>query len=136
MTLTWPTARVLADGRFELGLPKGADRPRAWAALVSVLSDGSFEVRTYPSLVVVDEPVLVPALAVLQCYYEEVIILDPEPIVAPVPAASGAGGFLDGLPPELVEKSYKALARVLHPDAGGDETAFKALGAWAEGRRR
>lgn len=36
-------------------------------------------------------------------------------------------GMLLATPQALREKAYKALARVLHPDAGGDVAAMQAL---------
>jgi len=37
---------------------------------------------------------------------------------------------MESVPPHLRKKAYYALAKVLHPDAGGDEESFKALQAW------
>ena len=118
----------------ELGLPRGPERVPAWSALLSVLVASTFEIRSYPTLVVVDESALGSAVAVLQCYYEQVSVLDPEPS-AHVAESAQQQSFLDTLSPELAERAYKALARVLHPDVGGNEEAFKALGTWAQGRR-
>lgn len=38
-------------------------------------------------------------------------------------------GVRSDSPPEVIEASYRALAKKLHPDAGGDEEAFKELRA-------
>lgn len=40
-----------------------------------------------------------------------------------------ARGMFAAIPPRLHRKTYRALAAVLHPDAGGDEACMKQLAA-------
>lgn len=48
----------------------------------------------------------------------------------PLPACFGAMGFTGSLPSEKqVRERYRALAKVTHPDAGGNEQAFAGLTA-------
>lgn len=80
----------------------------------------------------VDPAHLSVAVAVLEHYFPDVEVVAPEPTGG---GESGAALPLDGLgnlPPELAKKLYRAAARVLHPDTGGSEEAFKRLQVWAE----
>lgn len=43
------------------------------------------------------------------------------------PAADWAGSMFAAVPPRLHKRVHRALAGVLHPDAGGDQRAMQAL---------
>lgn len=45
-------------------------------------------------------------------------------------SAAEVDEVMEAVPPHLRKKAYLALAKVLHPDAGGDEEAFKRLQGW------
>jgi len=83
------------------------------------------------------EPVSIPqAVAILEAYCDRIEVLEPE-MPAPPPAGAQAAvpvalPELSGLSPELKKSAYRALAKVLHPDVGGNDTAFKELQRWWE----
>lgn len=125
------TARRLGTGEVELVLPNRPTSP--WFALQSLLGA---EGRVVGYRRVVVPPARVPAaLAILEWYFGDVRVLEPE---VPPPQLGGeirdAHGVLD-LPPELRERAFRALAKVLHPDAGGSNDAFAKLTAWREAEK-
>lgn len=129
MPKAFPTARRLSTGEVELSLP--AAPVAGWLAARTLLG-GSARVLGHRRMAVC--PDRVPAaIAVLEWYFGEVVVLAAEPLATALRPLSAGAGPLDGLPMELREKAFKALARVLHPDVGGSNEAFTKLQAWREG---
>ncbi len=132
-----PVLQVRLDGWVHVELPRDETGRYARHALRRVLSGGDME--TTPFGVRVRPTVISTLLETLEHYYEddEIKVLDPEegavPLGGDVVAADPLTA-MDGLDPALAKKAYRALASVLHPDAGGDEDAFKRLQDWKAGQ--
>ena len=133
MVVLQPTVQVRSDGRVTVILPRDETGRFAENALKTILPEGCWRLEGAGGLRVDREqlPVLVGAL---EHYYESIAVLNPEileggPVVSPLGASES---LLSGLSPELARKVYLALAKVLHPDVGGDEGAFKALQVWKD----
>lgn len=58
------------------------------------------------------------------------------PRAAPVASQPWAKALFDALPSALHDRAYRALAKVLHPDTGGDAEMMKALNAERDRRSR
>ena len=79
---------------------------------------------------------LTTLIAALEHYYVEIDLLSPEGQEEGETEKDAEGEtFLTGLDPDLTEKVYKALVRVLHPDVGGSHEAFVRLQGWADRNR-
>ena len=135
--MKFPTLQVAADGRVRVELPRDGTGSFAKHALFNVLPPHTWarDGRQY----VVDADCLEALVASLEHYYTNIRLLEPEDAEAgtvddPPPSPDGEvddpWDGLSDLPPELAKKAYKALARVLHPDADGDSDAFVRLQDW------
>lgn len=124
-----------ADGTVEIRFPVDrAHRPVQHA--LRALLPGAALASVGDVSVVVMGVVLERAVAILEAYCDRIEVLEPE--VPPSPPTGGGGEGdsvlpeLSGLSPELRKSAYRALAKVFHPDAGGNDAAFKQLQEWWE----
>ena len=127
------TARRLGTGEVEVALPDGPKGAPAALALRALL--GELAVTVGRRRFVVPFERAEAALAIVEWYFGEVAILEPEPPKAdvpptPAPPLAVIGDPLSVLTGELRERAFRALAKVLHPDAGGSDDAFTRLVAW------
>lgn len=134
MSRAVPAVRVLANGDLSVDLPRGA--ALLWNALMAALPLGSFREARAPTHLVVSKDELQITVMTLQHYFDEVDVLPPEEAEDPEPVFVEGHAFLDALPPHLIDRVYKSLAKALHPDAGGNTEAFVGLQKWAESRGR
>ena len=126
------TARRLGTGEVEVALPDGARGAPAALALRALLGESAVTVGRRRCVVPFERAEA--ALAIVEWYFGEVAILEPEApkVDAPAPVSPPAviGDPLSVLSGDLRERAFRALAKVLHPDAGGSDDAFTRLVAW------
>ena len=135
-----PTVRVLADGNLAVGIPSGSTGNLARRALVEVLPADSWSALGRRSRggsggdMRVHVDFMTEVVAVLEHYYDYLIVLEPESTqVASEPGSETATSILEGLTPEQAKAVYRALGQVLHPDKPtGTNEAFQRLRQWAE----
>lgn len=118
-----------------MGLPDDECGRVTRRALLGLLPEEALRLGRIQGLLAVHPSQAKSAIAVLQHFYDQIDVLAPEAVGGVLQALGNAGpGPLDGLTPELVERAYRALARVLHPDVGGSTEAFVRLQRWKDGQ--
>lgn len=80
----------------------------------------------------VDEPYVDQALGILRNVFSTVHIVDERVPKAGASAGRGESAFtalhlLPTAPKELIDAAYRCLARLYHPDAGGDTSKMQAI---------
>jgi hypothetical protein len=78
----------------------------------------------------VQRPYIDAAVELVREYYPNAVVNDkrvrytPMSVARPVPWATA---LYDSLPPRLRQPVFRALARLLHPDTGGDKKVMQEL---------
>lgn len=89
----------------------------------------------------IDQPYIATARRLIEHIYPDVDVQDESPRFEAPKRSTPRTSFsvlhlLPSAPPELVESAYKTLARLHHPDAGGDHERMQELNAAIEEIRR
>lgn len=80
----------------------------------------------------VHQPYIHPAVRIVRSAYPDLEVEDLEATIVSTPVLDpdyAALHLLPTAPPELVAAAYKTLARIHHPDAGGDTATMQRLNA-------
>lgn len=133
-----PTMLITAYGRAVLAFP--FDR---WL-VDSLKAEIPAYARTYDPATkqwTVDGPYIATARRLIEFAYPDVDIQDESPRFEAPKRSTPRTSYtvlhlLPSAPPELVESAYKTLARLHHPDRGGDTEKMQELNAAIEEIRR